>query len=655
MAENRDPATLLGHPTGLFGLFFVEMWERFSYYGMRALLVFYMTKDFLHYEDSTANTVYGAYTSLVYMSPLFGGMLADRLLGQRRAVILGGLLMAAGHFMMTIENRWAFFTALALLICGNGFFKPNISTIVGSLYPPGSPKRDGGFTIFYLGINLGAAIAPLLCSLVAEAYGRHWGFGLATAGMLTGVALFVAPRGLSRVLILLASLATAAGLLGLHPDDPLSIAANIFVAVALLVAGGIAWTALGRGGLPPGAGDPPDRQRLRKPVFGPLTRQWAVYLGTLPAVVLFIFLVSGVGLLFGHKPFTLASDATVEQMEKSSDPLTGAFAVVTVEGTRPHGLMLLAAGLACVVYLAVEMVRLDRIARQRLYVVLILTFFSMIFFAFFEQAGTSLNFFTDRNVRRVLVERTVTADEVGSTLKLQPTQEQVGYRNGPQMFTLDQLERLRAEHRDDAAFEIDWKVSADNVGMGIARRVREAPAAGFQAVNSIYILLLGSALAGLWTFLGSRGWEPTTPVKFGLGILQLGLGCGVFWYGTWTCDSRGMVALIWLILAYLPYTTGELCLSPVGLSMVTRLSPVRLVSTVMGTWFLASAYAQLLAAMIAHACDIPTPGGRIPPPIETVHVYGNVWGAIAVSSFISAAICFALAPLLNRWMHPDVD
>jgi POT family proton-dependent oligopeptide transporter len=175
-----EQATLFGHPTGLFTLFFAEMWERFSYYGMRALLVFYMLKGFLSYGDKEAYAVYGAYTALVFMTPFFGGLLADRLLGSRRAVVLGGILMAAGHLTMTIESNWAFFTALALLICGNGFFKPNISTIVGSLYPPGSRKRDGGFTIFYIGINLGAAMSPLLCGYIGETYGWHYGFGLAT-------------------------------------------------------------------------------------------------------------------------------------------------------------------------------------------------------------------------------------------------------------------------------------------------------------------------------------------------------------------------------------------------------------------------------------------------------------------------------------------
>ena len=194
--------TLFGHPAGLFTLFFAEMWERFSYYGMRALLVFYMIKGFLGYNDNDAYAIYGAYTALVYAAPFIGGMLADRLLGARRAVVIGGLLMAAGHLLMTVENRMAFFTALSLLICGNGFFKPNISSIVGTLYPRGSVKKDAGFTIFYMGINLGAAMSPVLCGYVGETYGWHYGFGLATAGMLIGVAVFVAPNWLTQLLIL---------------------------------------------------------------------------------------------------------------------------------------------------------------------------------------------------------------------------------------------------------------------------------------------------------------------------------------------------------------------------------------------------------------------------------------------------------------------
>ena len=195
-ADNKK--TLFGHPAALFTLFFAEMWERFSYYGMRALLVFYMIKGFLGFNDNRAYAVYGAYTALVYATPFIGGMLADRLLGARRAVIIGALLMASGHLMMTVEHELAFFLALALLICGNGFFKPNISAIVGSLYEEVQAKRDGGFTIFYMGINLGAAMSPLICGYVGETYGWHYGFGLATIGMLTGLAVFVAPIRVNR-------------------------------------------------------------------------------------------------------------------------------------------------------------------------------------------------------------------------------------------------------------------------------------------------------------------------------------------------------------------------------------------------------------------------------------------------------------------------
>src|SRR5262245_40151620 len=222
-AEADERKTLFGHPAGLYTLFFAEMWERFSYYGMRALLLFYMLKGFLKYNDQQGYAVYGAYTALVYMTPFFGGALADRLLGARRAVVLGGMLMAAGHLLMTVESEFAFFGALALLITGNGFFKPNISTIVGSLYPEARPRRDGGFTIFYMGINLGAAMSPLLCGYIGETYGWHYGFGLATIGMLTGLAVFVAPVRLTQILISAGAIASAVGLFFASPDNGLSL------------------------------------------------------------------------------------------------------------------------------------------------------------------------------------------------------------------------------------------------------------------------------------------------------------------------------------------------------------------------------------------------------------------------------------------------
>jgi len=625
-AVRPDDKTLFGHPVGLYTLFFAEMWERFSYYGMRALLVLYMIKGFLKLNDGSAYAVYGAYTALVYATPFIGGMLADRLLGARRAVVLGGLLMAAGHLLMTFEHKTAFYTALALLIAGNGFFKPNISAMVGSLYPPGNSKRDGGFTIFYMGINLGGAMSPLICGYVGEVFGWHYGFGLATLGMLLGVAVFVAPVRLTQALIAVGAIATAVAMLFLQ-NNTYQLIVNVFVGVSLLVAAGAAFLALGKGGLPATTGAPPATSAARP--------HWPVYVGVALAVPLFALLV---------------------------------------QHNEVAGWMLTLFGGAAFIWLIFEAVRSDKVDRERLFVVLILMFFSLLFWAFFEQAGSSINNFTDRNVDRVIEARHAEAGEVGRSLelrvplettepdlaKLPPlTQEQLGHvssRGTP--FTLSDLDTLRAEASLGASRDksvIDWQVAPTSVGMGIGGA--EVPASLFQAANGIFILLFGLVFTILWSFLASRGREPSTPVKFSLGLLQLGLGFGALWYGAEVADARGMVSIFWLLLALLLHSTGELCLSPVGLSMVTKLSPARIVSTVMGAWFLATAFSNFLAGSIAQLTGVHGEAGEtqvIPPPSGTLHLYGEVFGQIGVVAIGSALICFALSPLLRRWMHTDV-
>jgi dipeptide/tripeptide permease len=719
--------TLFGHPVGLFTLFFAEMWERFSYYGMRALLVFYMLKGFLGYGDSDAYAVYGAYTALVYMTPFFGGMLADRLLGARRAVIFGGLLMAAGQLLLTQQNTFAFYTALALLICGNGFFKPNISTIVGTLYPKGSPKRDGGFTIFYMGINLGAAMSPLICGYIGETYGWDKGFGIASLGMLIGVAIFVAPTLVTQAMILVGAASAAFTLFWFRPDNVFSTAVGLFTAVALLGAAVISCTALGRGGLPDEAGAPRDPERLRRPVVGFLTAEHLVYLGTLVSVPLFFLLVSGFApLTKDNRGITLIGPDVIERFEKSESGLMQVAAVVIKEISRPAGLALFASGFLAMIYLVVQTFRLDKIPRQRMYVVLILTFFSMLFWSFFEQAGSSLNNFTDRNIDRVYEERSIAAADVGDTIRFRVppdtsdaelkqlpllTQEQLGQVNENLQFKI-QIERaIRAEEKakgklssedvdklvravvDNQRFTmtgltylraaagraeapakdqlaaaagaesqaadkvVEWKVAPTNVGMGCGGS--EVPASIFQAVNPIYILVFGLVFSVLWSVLANAGLEPSTPVKFSMGLIQLGLGFAAFWWGAQSADADGMVALSWLFVGYLLQTTGELCLSPVGLSMVTRLSPTQLVSTVMGAWFLATAFSQFLAAIIAQFTGVSEGGaggvGALPIPLETVDLYGNVFFMIAISAAISGVICLLLSPVLKYWMHTDVD
>jgi POT family proton-dependent oligopeptide transporter len=323
--------------------------------------------------------------------------------------------------------------------------------------------------------------------------------------------------------------------------------------------------------------------------------------------------------------------------------------------SKPAGLVLFLSGFAALVYLGFHTFKLERVPRHRMYVALTLTFFSMFFFAFFEQAGSSLNNFTDRNVNRVIGRtRTIENADIGSTITIQPTQEQLGYSNGSRLFTIDQLAKLRGAEQANKNFTIDWTVSPDNVGMTVAERDHEIPASWFQSINAVYILVFGLAFTALWGFLGRRQLEPSTPVKFALGLLQIGLGFGAFWYGAQAADERGMVALAWLFVGYLLHTTGELCLSPVGLSMITKLTPAFLVSTMMGTWFLATAFSQFLAAIIAQFTGV---GGEeegpnvIPPPVETVDIYGNVFGQIAIAAFISGAVCMLLSPLLTKWMH----
>lgn len=671
-------ATYMGHPSGLFLLFFVEMWERFSYYGMRALLVFYMTKGFLNLNDKAAYAIYGAYTALVYATPFIGGMLADKLLGARRAVVLGGMLMAAGHLLMTFEDKTTFSVALALLICGNGFFKPNISTMVGAMYPAGSPSRDGGFTIFYMGINLGAAMSPLICGYIGETFGWHYGFGLATIGMLAGLMTFVVNHTFARVLIGLTAVLTAGSMFLFHMSDPLQLVINVPVAIALLVAAFIAISALAGGGLPDDVGQPPHPNRSIV----------AVYVGTAIAVPLAAILV-------------LKSEL--------ADWLLTIFSVIAF-GTLLYNTLLA-----------------EKIERERMFVVFILMFFSMLFFAFFEQAGSSVSNFTDRNVDRTVGGTMLAQKDVGRKLEKLPvtsallgrtvagrkwklkmvdiaqSSARIAVVEAPENATNAEIQQAaniaalkgvddfckaevagptKAEVKEETkepekkeppkeTASTNWnahlqraflakeltpylesvEVNEDMIGMKIDGR--EVKASMFQAANPIYIMIFGVPLALVWSFLATHRWEPNTAVKFSLGLLQLGLGFGALWLGTQSCTKYGIVAMEWLLLGYLLHTVGELCLSPVGLSMVTKLSPQRMVSTVMGGWFLASAMANLLGGKIAALTGVGKKGEEaiFPLPIESVHVYGGVFAFMAIAGCVSALILFILSPLLVKWMH----
>ena len=492
-AQDGDAAgTFLGHPKGLFVLFFAEMWERFSYYGMRALLIFYLTKHWL-FSDEKSGVIYGAYTALVYITPVLGGYLADRYLGQRKAVTYGAVLLTFGHFLIGFEGSGVqdaaslniFWLALAFIIVGSGFLKANISVIVGKLYPRTDVRRDGAYTIFYMGINLGAALGALLCGYLGETFGWSYGFGAAGVGMLLGLIVFI-----------------------------------VFKPLLL------------------GRGEPLNPEALNKTVLG-IKLEWLLYLVGLVAVVVCWWLVQNqavVGSLLG------AAGAI----------LVGYVLWTAVRKLEPHD-------------------------RDRIFAAMFLIIGSILFWALFEQAGSSLNLFTDRHVDRSGV-----------------------------------------------------------------------PASVFQSLNAIYIVLLAPLFAWLWTTLGRKGLEPSAPAKFGLGIVQLGIGFLVLVAGS-AAAGDSMVPVLFIFLIYLFHTTGELCLSPVGLSAMNRLAPAHLASLIMGTWFFASATGNFVAGLISAATGSEAASGEGAGREVVMAVYSQI-GWIAIGVGIAVVV---ISPFIKKLMHLD--
>lgn len=561
---------LRAHPKGLFVLFFAEMWERFSYYGMRGLLIFYLTQHFL-FDDKQAQGQYAAYTSLVYLLPLVGGLLADRFLGMRKAIAFGALLLVAGHGAMAIEGapatqvltyqgakydfvvhgradsrevklkvgsgEYAFganeagglefkglpanapipavlakgsyelsvvkgpkvyqdimFLALSLIIMGVGFLKPNISSIVGQLYPENDPRRDAGFTLYYYGINLGAFVAAIVCGRLGQEVGWWAGFGLAGIGMAAGWVAFMLGKPLLE-----------------------------------------------------GKGEPPNPEALAKPVFGPLNREWLIY----------ILGVAGVGIIW-----------------------------VLVQQNAYVGAML-GVGSVCVLsYLAWFMAtKCTAVERSRMILALVLIAASVIFFVLFEQAGSSLNQFADRNTQLTL--------PGGSAMT----------------------------------------------------------AAQAQSFNSGFILLFAPVFAALWSFLGRRHLDPSAPMKFSLALMQVGIGFLILVAGVKFADGAYKVPLIFLALAYMLHTTGELFLSPVGLSQMTKLSAPAVVSTIMAVWFLASSWAQYLGGMVANLTATETVAGQVLDPKGALMTYASVFQTIGLWAVGLGVLMAIASPWLKKLAH----
>jgi POT family proton-dependent oligopeptide transporter len=584
------------HPKGLHILFFAEMWERFSYYGMRGLLIFYLTQHFL-FDDAFSSAQYGAYTSLVYLLPLLGGYLADRYLGNRKAIAFGALLLVAGHLTMGIEGEPAreiliyegesyelvaegrgaertvelaidgetypfgtneqgdllletlpdgaslpsvlpaeafttevvdrdrlyvniFYLALALIIMGVGFLKANISSIVGQLYEENDPRRDGGFTLYYYGINLGSFWAAILCGLLGETVGWWAGFGLAGLGMALGWLVFVRGRAL------------------------------FFTAGENLIAH---------------VGNPPAPEKLKERVAGPINREQLIYLIGLAGVAVVWFMVQ-------------AHTVSIGQFDLL-------------------GLMLIVGGLVFVGYMIWYMAtHCDAVEAQRLILAIILIAVSVVFWSLFEQAGSSMNLFAARN----------------TNLELSP----------------ERLVEL-------GPLTIDMRLTASQT----------------QSFNAGFILIFAPIFAALWAFLAKLQRNPNTPLKFGLALVQVGLGFMVLVWGVNFADDSYRVPLVFLAGAYLLHTTGELCLSPVGLSAITKLSPAAVVSFMMAGWFLSSAFAQYVAGGIAALTATETVGGQVTNPAAALESYASVFGSIGLFAIGLGVVVGLLSFWLKRLGH----
>lgn len=445
-----------GHPKGLYLLFVTEMWERFSYYGMRAILFLFMTKMLL-LDSDFASGLYGNYTGLVYLTPLIGGYISDRYWGNRKSIFIGGIIMAIGQFMLffsasslgTSIAPIAFYVGLLSLIVGNGFFKPNISTMVNQLYAPGDKRVDGAFSIFYMGINLGAFFSPLVCGTLAEKIDYKWGFFAAGVGMVIGVVVFELLKNKYIV--------SATGeVVGGKPKAEVKESAQESVST------------------------PFDFKRLGLWI--------AVYAGLWAA---FMY-----GLEFNFVSTLIFATSIAASGFVITDP------------------------------------SLSKVERNRIIVIYIIAFFVIFFWSAFEQAGASLTLFADQQTDRAI---------------------------------------------------FGW----------------EMPASYFQSVNPLAIIVLAPLFAILWGFLGKRNMEPASPIKQAFGLFLLAVGYLIIAFGVQGVEGAAKTSMFWLLSMYLVHTMGELCLSPIGLSMVARLSPVRLGSLLMGIWFMSNAMANDFAGMLS--------------------------------------------------------
>ena len=485
-----------GQPQGLMTLFFSEMWERFCYYGMRTLLTLYLVKSLMK-GDAEASIIYGAYTALVYAAPILGGRMADQFLGYRYAVILGAILMAIGEFIILGGSETFLLLGMGAIIVGNGYFKANISTIVGKLYEDGDPRRDAGFTIFYIGINIGALLATTVVAYVGETYGFDKGFALAGLGMLAGLLIF--------------------------------------------------WT--GRKNYAAAPGLNPTEAGLKK-VVGPFNMVQVITVGSLALIPLCYLLV------FQNQVLDYLLLALFVYISYS-------MVVAGQKADKEQG---------------------TAIWKDRMIALIVFMLINITFWACFEQAGTSLTLFADRNVDRSIM---------------------------------------------------GW----------------EMPASMTQFFNPFFIIVFGSIFSIMWVKLAKMGKDPSIPLKFAFGIIQLAIGFLITQVGMMFVNDAFQVPLLTLFFLYMLHTTGELFLSPIGLSMVTKLSPKNIAGTAMGAWFLSFAMANYVGGKIAALTGGHSDSGEVLSSSDGLNQYVSIFSTIGIVLLGIALVIILFSKPLQKLMH----
>lgn len=595
-----DDTSFFGHPRGLSTLFFTEMWERFSYYGLRPLLVLFMTAALMSggfgFDRPTASAIVGIYAASVYLASLPGGWVADRLLGLRRSIMYGAVLISAGHISISFSSlahtKVPFFLGLILIVLGTGLLKPNISAIVGDLYPEGGARRDAGFSLFYMGINTGSFFGQLVTGFLGEKVGWHFGFGAAGVGMLLGLAWFA-----------IRSRKT-----------------------------------LGHLGAEPSRNPDPVKQRRQE-----VTIKTAVAAG-LGLLVIVIVLAS-----------------------------TGAIHINPLAMGEYMTYVLV--GVAVFYFLALFIFGgLTGGEKKRIGVIFILFVFAAIFWAAFEQAPTSLNLFArDFTQRRLGRTSTPSASGVQNAIneglqQMKPSGSirVTGVREIPaenavradfefKNFEINQSKagvQTRTagysgygvgniKHNSDGTWVLtttEWSSNVLTVNVEVGGWA--IPAIWFQSVNSLFIILLAPLFASLWVTMARRGMELSSPAKFAIGLLLAGVGFAVMIFAANVVVHSGgllKVSFMWLTVSYLFQTLGELSLSPVGLSSMTKLSPRKYVGQMMGVWFLASSVGNLIAGLV---------GGKVDP--EKLDQMPVLFIGTTVALVAAGLLLFALTPLIRK-------